>query len=118
MVPTMLSVQNVRGRIPDVPAKRQMALFGMIATSGYAEPPELSLEPAELPRRALAGLGLEPLQRGLAVPAPEKEEQRVGHEQPEEADEEERRRVDAGRDDQQEVAVAGVEGDEQRPGGG
>ena len=113
MVPSMLSVQNVRGRIPDDPREEADRVVGHDRDERVAELAELPLEPAELPRRALPCLGLEPLHRGLAVPAPEEEEQRIGHEQPEESDEEERRRIDAGRDNQQEVAVAGVEGDEQ-----
>ena len=113
MVPPMLSVQKVRRPHPRRAHEEADGVVRHHGDERVAELPELPLEPAELPRRALSGLGFEPLHRGLAVPAPEKEEQRVGHEQPEEADEEERRRIDAGRDDQQEVAVAGVEGDEQ-----
>ena len=77
MMPSTLSVQKVRGRMPGRSGEEADRVVGHDRDERVAVARELALDPSQLLRRTLPRLGLEPLHRGLAVPASEEEEQRI-----------------------------------------
>ena len=85
-------------------------------TIGSDGPGEPALDPADGGGGA-AGLAFEPAQAPVAVPPAEQEEGDGGDEQPHEADEGVGHGADAGGHGQQEVAVAGRQGQQGEPGG-